>query len=252
MKDDHVVMIMAAGMGKRMKSNVPKVLHNFNNKPMLVNIIETSFKTNPIKIIVIVGKFKDLIQRTINIYLDKNILNLIEFAIQPEALGTGSAIKCGINKIVENISDNVQVLILSGDTPLINHNTLNNLLKNNYVAKILVTKVENPYGYGRVFLDYKNNFEKIIEHKDCNEVELKNNLINGGLYSINFGLLRTYIHLISNNNAQNEYYLTDLFKILINKKYIVEIYEIEQKNNYEILGVNTPEQLKDLHKYILQ
>lgn len=251
MKDDHVVMIMAAGMGKRMKSNIPKVLHNFNKKPMLVNIIETSYKTNPIKIILIVGKFKELIEKTINIYLNKNILNLIEFAIQPEALGTGSAIKCGINNIIENVPDNAQILILSGDTPLINHITLNSLLENNSAAKILVTKIEDPYGYGRVFLDSKNNFEKIIEHKDCNEIELKNNLINGGIYSINFALLRTYIHLISNNNAQKEYYLTDLFEILINHKYIVEIYEIEQKKNYEILGVNTPEQLKDLHKYIL-
>ena len=234
------IIIMAGGLGKRMKSSLPKVLHIINNKPMIVNIIETVSKLNLNKIFIIVGKFKNIIQNTIEKYI---VSDLIEYVIQEEPLGTGHAIQSCYNNLLLN--HNFKTLILSGDVPLIKKNTLDNMISFKTECLLLTAELEDPYGYGRIIRE-KNKFLKIIEEKDCSEDEKKICEINAGIYFIQTGHIIGNIINITNNNNQKEYYLTDLFKILKEKNVNIDLLKINKSENNQIKGVNTIEQLNEL------
>ena len=241
--NDLFILIMAGGLGKRMNSDIPKVLHLINNEPMIVKIIKTANRLNPKKIIIVVGKFKEIIKNKISEYID---LTNIEFIDQDEPLGTGHAIMC-CSKYLSNYL-NSKTLILSGDVPLITENTLNKIINNSKNVTIATSKVDNPYGYGRIVLN-NNIFEKIVEEKDCNDLEKDIKIINSGIYIFNTEILIKNINFINNINKQNEYYLTDIFSIIKNKNINIDLYNIECYN--EILGVNTSEQLNYLNKIII-
>jgi len=236
---NNIILIMAGGLGKRMNSSLPKVLHLLKEKPLIIHVIETALKINPIKIGIIVGKYREIIEITINKYLKD--ISKIEYIIQPEALGTGHAIMC-CNNFLSNYKT-YNVTILSGDVPLIKSDTLKrlNTSLNKCEATILINKLDNPYGYGRIIID-RDQFIKIVEEKDCNEIESKVDLVNSGIYSFKSNTILNNITKITNNSKQNEYYLTDIFNF-INKKSIDLLY---LENKYEIMGVNTPEQLISL------
>jgi bifunctional N-acetylglucosamine-1-phosphate-uridyltransferase/glucosamine-1-phosphate-acetyltransferase GlmU-like protein len=268
------VTIMAAGEGKRMNSNIPKVLHLFKGIPMLIRIILEVFKLNPNKIIVITGKYHDLIKETIDKYFEyskDNTMNLskhsgdkelfsgtlvkenIIYVQQKNPIGTGEAIKCTLN----NYSNNENVLILNGDMPLITSSLLEKFieykLNNN---KIMVAKLDNPFGYGRILYDNQNNFIGIKEEKDCNIEEKNIKIINVGIYFFHSLILKKYIPLIDNNNMQNEYYLTDIIKVIkYDKENLSEnniyTYCIEEKFKYQIMGVNTKDELINLENNFL-
>jgi bifunctional N-acetylglucosamine-1-phosphate-uridyltransferase/glucosamine-1-phosphate-acetyltransferase GlmU-like protein len=250
-----IVIIMAGGLGKRMESDLPKVLHkvynpnildNLNDSyPMLIHVINTSIKLKPKKIFIIVGKYLDIIKKTIN----KFIINcdLIEYVIQDPALGTGHAIKCSLSSISNYIND--RALILSGDVPLISFNTLNGL--NGPINKLLVTKLDEPFGCGRIL--FNNNIKKIIgikEEKDCNEEEKKIKYVNCGIYQIFVKDLINLIPLIDNNNNSNEYYLTDIIYLMIQKLIPIETFILEKNKQWEIKNVNTKKDLEILNEYI--
>ena len=242
------IIIMAGGVGKRMNSDIPKVLHKINNKPMIIHILEKSLKLNVYKILIVVGKFYISIKNTISEYINQEIIDSkIHYIMQNEPLGTGHAIMCCKNflsKTPEYISN---VCILSGDVPLITDNTINNLLNNTQFCKILIANLENPYGYGRI--KTKNNkIIKIVEEKDCSYEEKKITFINTGIYSFNIKILLNYIDKLDNNNNQKEYYLTQIFE-LISKDNIDINYNII-KDIKEISGVNTQEQLVILENYM--
>jgi UDP-N-acetylglucosamine diphosphorylase/glucosamine-1-phosphate N-acetyltransferase len=241
------IIILAAGMGTRMKSNIPKVLHLFEDKPMLVRIVETAFKLKPSKIIIVTGKYHDLIKSTIDDYF--NFENIIEFVIQKEPLGTGDAIRCCLP--IYDKDD--KVLILNGDMPLINKDILEKFIKNvdKYDINILIAKLENPYGYGRIILNEKNEFIEIIEEKDCSEKQKEIKLINSGLYYITSKLLQLYVPYIENVNNQKEYYLTDIVKIIKQKtNQNIKTYLIDESENKIIYGVNTKEELSNLQNLL--
>ena len=244
-----IIFIMAGGLGKRMCSEIPKVLHLVQDKPMLVHVIENSWKLSPQKIIIIVGKYRTIIEQTLKDSLDSNIFDNLKFAHQPEAKGTGNAILCGLNYISDSYDPNSQILILSGDTPLVSSKTMSLLLDKTFTAKIMTTNIEDPSGYGRVILS-NNNFIKIVEHKDCNDQELLVNNVNTGIYSVSLRLLQEFIPRIENNNSQQEYYLTDLFSLLKDKNILVDIYQMPEKNQIELIGINTKEQLDKLNKVL--
>lgn len=237
--NNNVILIMAGGLGKRMNSELPKVLHLLKEKPLIIHVIETALKINPIKIGIIVGKYREIIQETINKYLKDT--SKIEYIIQPEALGTGHAIMC-CNDFLSNYK-NSSVTILSGDVPLIKSNTLEKLTTslNECNAALLINKLDNPIGYGRIII-HEEQFVKIVEEKDCNDEERKVDLVNSGIYSFKSETILNNISKITNNNKQNEYYLTDIFNF-IDKKFIDLVY---LENKYEVMGVNTPEQLLSL------
>ena len=242
--DKLIVTIMAAGEGKRMNSDIPKVLHLFHGKPMLVRIITEVFHLKPNKIIIITGKYHNLIKKTIDEYFENNenykFENNIIYIQQQNPQGTGDAIKCTLN----NYSNDENVLILNGDMPLIKYELLKNFI--NYKLnqnKIMVAKLENPFGYGRILYDNENNFIGIKEEKDCNSDEKNIKITNVGIYYFHSTILKKYIPLIDNNNNQKEYYLTDIIKVIHNSINIYT-YCIEENLIYQIMGVNTQDELK--------
>jgi bifunctional UDP-N-acetylglucosamine pyrophosphorylase/glucosamine-1-phosphate N-acetyltransferase len=237
-----IVTILAAGEGKRMNSNLPKVLHTIKNRPMLVRVIETARLLNPVKLIVVVGKHKDLIQTTLSKYFS---LNDIIFVEQPEALGTGDAIK----SCLQQYADDGPVLILNGDMPLITLDILKKMTDSEYDASVMTAKFENPSGYGRVFTTKKGMVLKIVEEKDCTDIEKENNIINTGIYCIHSIFLKEFIPKIEKENAQKEYYLTDIIKFM-NQRFIpVQSILLDENENIFVSGVNTPEELANLVNY---
>ena len=255
--NDLIIIIMAGGLGTRMNSNTPKVLHKINNIPLIIHILNTSLILNPFKICLIVGKHKDLIESTINNYYNSNeitsneitsneITSKINYIIQNEPLGTGHAIMCCKNylgKLNTNINN---CLILSGDVPFIKAATLEQLFRTKFSANILVAYKNDPFGYGRiVFKNDKNDnetFSKIVEEKDCDEEEKKIQLINSGIYFFKIDILLKYIDKLTNNNNNKEYYLTQIFELL--SKYEIGFTIVE--NLLEITGINTEQQLNEL------
>jgi UDP-N-acetylglucosamine diphosphorylase/glucosamine-1-phosphate N-acetyltransferase len=239
---------MAGGLGKRMNSDLPKVLHCIKGKPMLVHVIKQSLLLNPCKVLIVVGKYKDIIKNTINLYLDIDT-NKIEFIYQEEPLGTGHAIQCCLPNLY-NFQGNSVTLILSGDVPLLQHDTLNTFLQYNNDAKLITTLLDNPTGYGRI-IELDNVFEKIVEEKDCLPEEKLVNKVNGGIYAFNTELLCRYITKLDNHNSQSEYYLTDIIKLIkCNEDIIIHTFEIPKEKQYQIMGVNTSDQLNELELYI--
>ena len=235
-----IVIIMAGGLGKRMNSDLPKVLHIINNKPMLTHVIEQSIKLNPYKIFVVVGKNKNKIEETIG-----DLKNKVQFIIQPVPLGTGHAIYCCRNELLKYPNKNV--LILSGDVPLLTSTTMQSMLNKFKDVKIVTTRLENPYGYGRILC--RNGIVSIVEEKDATEEEKQIKNVNCGIYIIDSCILCTYLPLIKNNNNQKEYYLTDIIALIQKCQFAnVDIYTIPLEKQHEIMGVNTIEQLHDLEK----
>lgn len=239
LESNNIVLIMAGGMGKRMNSNLPKVLHLFKEKPLIVHVIESAIRIKPKKIGIIVGVYKSIIEKTISEYIKD--CSKIEYIIQEQPLGTGHAIMSCKDFLSTNIEN--RVVVLSGDVPLIKSNTIkkiNDTLEN-VDACILVNKLENPYGYGRVVVE-DNNFIKIVEEKDCNNMEKKLDIVNSGIYSFRCQSIITNIDKINNDNNQQEYYLTDIFNYIDNEK--IKLLYLE--DSHEVMGVNTPEQLLEL------
>jgi UDP-N-acetylglucosamine diphosphorylase/glucosamine-1-phosphate N-acetyltransferase len=219
-----------------MNSDLPKVLHEINGKTLIEHVILTAEKINADKIIAIIGYKKELVQKKLSHFN-------IEYATQNEQLGTGHAVK-QCKKNIENCRGNM--LILSGDVPLISSDTLLSLInvhkKNNSKASLISAKINNPFGYGRIVRDKDQKFVSIIEHKDANENELLINEINAGIYIFDIETLFKHLSKISNNNIQNEYYLGDVLKYL--NKNEISIYTT--KNINEISGINNEEQLNEI------
>jgi bifunctional N-acetylglucosamine-1-phosphate-uridyltransferase/glucosamine-1-phosphate-acetyltransferase GlmU-like protein len=266
-----IVIIMAGGLGKRMESEIPKVLHQVicpnditKSYPMIIHIINTSIRINVKKIFVIVGKYRDIIKKTIEEYFGLNNLmeytglnnlmeyiglnDLIEYIDQEPALGTGHAIKCSLPLLL-NYS-NEKALILSGDVPLISLSTLKGL--EGEINKLLITELDEPFGCGRILFNEFNS-NKIIgikEEKDCNQEEKKIKLVNCGIYQIKVIDLINLIPLINNNNKSNEYYLTDIIGLMIEHSIHIETFVLEKNLQYEIKNVNTKKDLEELNNFI--
>ena len=213
-----------------------------------MNIIKSVSSLKLERIFLIVGKHKDMIYDEISKYdsIDLNKIVLIE---QKDQLGTGHAIQCCVPELKKY--ENLNVVVLNGDVPLIRAETIKNLIiTNQNNTAILSTTVINPYGYGRIVEDKNNNFLKIVEESDASEEIKKIKKINTGIYFFQSFLLIEYISKLTNNNEQNEYYLTDIFSHIRNvPNNIINIVMMNNNNNYEIMGVNTQEQLINVEKY---
>jgi UDP-N-acetylglucosamine diphosphorylase/glucosamine-1-phosphate N-acetyltransferase len=250
MEKSVIPIIMAGGMGKRMGSDLPKVLHKVNGIPMIVHILRNveklSKSVNVEKIIIVVGIFKEQIQKTIEDYI---YTPKIAYVMQtPEPLGTGHAIQC-CKPELESFPD-ANILILSGDVPLLSVETMYRVLLLKSDVKLITTTIEDPTGYGRIVLK-DGKFSKIVEQKDCTIEECHITRVNCGIYSIKSSLLCKYIMELKNENKQKEYYLTDIVEIIKTNEYIeVDMLEIEPDKRKEIIGINTIQQLKDLEELI--
>jgi UDP-N-acetylglucosamine diphosphorylase/glucosamine-1-phosphate N-acetyltransferase len=248
---DIIVVIMAGGLGKRMESSLPKVLHKISGMPMIWHLLlklkVLKHHINIEKIIIVVGKYKDIIKSELEKYEE---IPEIEYVIQDEPLGTGHAIKCCINELSEFPKSDV--LILSGDVPLLQQSTMNKLINMDEKVKLITTILSEPTGYGRIVKN-SEKFEKIVEQKDCNKRELEVKEINCGIYAIKSEYLCKYLPHLKNNNSQGEYYLTDIIEMIKREEMVdVGLLKIPEENIYEILGVNTVQQLKELEKLIIK
>lgn len=240
-----IVIIMAGGLGKRMKSTLPKVLHTIEGVPMLARVIRQANKLNPYKILIVVGQYKPIIQETISKFIS---LDNIVFINQEIAKGTGHAIQC-CQDYLKNVGSK-PVLILSGDTPMIKSTTIEPLFYNFNNIKLLVTTLENPFGYGRI-IESNGKFVKIVEEKDCNDEERLVKKVNCGTYVIMSDLLCSYLPLLDNNNEQKEYYLTDIVEIIkVNEGIDIDLYELPEELQKDLVNVNTKEQLEKIRKSI--
>ena len=201
-----IVVILAGGEGKRMGGNLPKVLVPFHGKPMLLRIIETVDQVSPYKIMIVTGKSHDLIKRVIQQKFKGS--TSLQFIQQKEALGTGDAVKTALPEIDSDSS----VLILNGDMPCIQVETIAQMVNDSEDIGMVTTSLKEPFGYGRILRDpKKKHFIGIREEKDCTDEERKIQEINVGIYYFHATVLRYYIPKITNQNQQKEYYLTDIF-----------------------------------------
>ena len=230
---DRYAIILAGGQGKRIKSNLPKVLHKACGKEMVNHVIDTMREAGIDDVNVIIGKGAKLVQ-------DRTSSRNVTYSLQEEQLGTGHADKCA--KAFLDGKSGV-VAIFTGDAPLIEASTVKKLIDihiaNNNCATLLTSIVENPTGYGRIVRN-DNAVEKIVEHKDCSEDELNITEINAGMYCFDIKNLLDALGKLSNNNAQGEYYLTDVIEIF---KSNGEKIGAMVTNFEETLGVNSRSEL---------
>lgn len=226
------VIILAGGQGTRMKSKIPKVLHKVLDKTMIDYVIETSKDINAEDIMVIVGHQSAMVKSIVG--------ENVKYAYQKEQLGTGHA----VIQALDFIEDNENILILYGDTPLIQAETLKKLInihnKEKNYATVISSFVDDPKGYGRIVRE-SGIFKKIVEQKDTNDYEDKINEINTGVYIFNSNALKDSLKNLSNDNSQKEYYLTDTLEIIKNTGNKVGIMIAD--NSTEFLGVNSKLQL---------
>ena len=242
-----LIIIMAAGLGKRMNSDLPKVLHRINDVPMIVKIVREALLLSPMRILVVVGKYRAIIESTINEFIPNN--KYIDYIVQDPALGTGHAVKCCIPRLLflQDFYISYDILVLSGDVPLITVDTMRSILNGVDRARVVALTLENSDGYGRIITLTDGKFQKIVEDKDCSIEERLCKRVNTGIYVFDVSVLCAYLPLVKNNNSQNEYYLTDVIEIIKDHEKIdIDVFDIPFEKQHEVLGVNTPEQLENL------
>ena len=226
-------IILAAGKGTRMHTNLPKVMQPLAGRPMIDHVITTAGKlTN--KISTIIGYKKDVL----NEHLSANFKN-VETFVQPELNGTAGAVKAAQKKIM----DDEDVLILYGDVPLISHESLKNALNDNHDAVILTMIPKDPFGYGRVLKNDSGLATEIIEEKDASPEQKKINEVFTGIMIIKGEMLLSSLDEVNNNNAAGEYYLTDVIKIASKKGVKINPIIVEET---EVLGANTKSELHEI------
>ena len=218
------IVILAAGKGSRMKSSTPKVLHEISGKAMLFHAIDAGKKISDDITVVLYHQAKRVQEAIENEYTN------INFHLQDaeQFPGTGGAMK-GVSTKYE------KTLILNGDMPLITEASLEALTGGDADINMSVIQLDDPSGYGRVIIK-DEKVQEIIEQKDCNQEQLATQSVNAGIYCVNTSLLNRYIPLLSNDNAQAEYYLTDIIKMAVDEgKSVSPIYVAEE----EFKGVNS-------------
>jgi len=238
---DLKAIILAAGKGTRMKSDLPKVVHTIDGKCLADYVIEAAKGAEVKDICLVVGYKKEIVEESIR---NQNVV----YAEQKEQLGTGHAVKCAKDFLKEDGC----TMILFGDTPLITAKTLKNLyqyhIENKNAVTVLSSYIEDPTGYGRIIRDADHAFTKSVEHKDATEEERQIKEINSGMYVFNTKHLREALELITPNNAQGEYYLPDTLTIIKAKGLKVDAYMLQDPT--DITGVNDQEQLAFAAKII--
>ena len=234
------VIILAAGKGTRMQSAKPKVLQTLAGKSLLGHVLDTCYQLTVDDTIIVHGFGGEQVQD----HIDQQYAHLpITWVAQTEQLGTGHAVKVTLSELPKE----GQSLILYGDVPLVSCQTLATLQDANTDGMSMLTlTVDNPFGLGRIKRDKDGNIEAIIEQKDANSDEQQIQEINSGIYCVDNALLHKFLPKLSNDNAQQEYYLTDIVKMAVADG--ITIAAIEPEHTFEIEGVNNRQQLASLER----
>jgi bifunctional UDP-N-acetylglucosamine pyrophosphorylase / glucosamine-1-phosphate N-acetyltransferase len=226
------VVILAAGQGKRMNSALPKVLQPLAGRPMLAHVLASARALDPAAIHVVYGHGGDTVKAT---FADADV----SWVLQEKQLGTGHA----VGKALPSIPDDHQVLVLLGDVPLVSKRTLQRLVNDSAAGELalLTAVVDDPTGYGRVIRDEHGAVARIVEEKDATDYERRINEVNTGLIAFAAGPLRRYLARLDNDNAQGEYYLTDVIGLAAADG--TKILGTVIQSTTEVLGINDRAQL---------
>lgn len=236
-----ITVIMAAGKGTRMNSAKSKLVHKIYGKELVKRVVELAQKIGSDEIVAVVGHLREQVQEVLG--------DSVKYAYQDELLGTGHAVMQA-KKYLQGKKG--KVVILYGDVPIIRPETLKNLInksiKNKEYATLLTAKYENPTGYGRIIRDEGGNIKAIVEEKDADPLQKKIKEINSGIYCFDIEELLNALEKVNNDNAQGEYYLTDVIKIMNDEGLKTGAVIVE--DNTEILGVNDRSQLELLTRVL--
>jgi bifunctional UDP-N-acetylglucosamine pyrophosphorylase/glucosamine-1-phosphate N-acetyltransferase len=238
--NDSAIILLAAGLGKRMNSTLPKVLHPLGGKPLILHALGAVQSLKPQKIAVVIGHGAEAVRRACP-EVD------ITWVVQEQQLGTGHAVGC-CRDALRGFSGTI--LITNGDVPLIGHDMLRELLARHQARKAALTfvtaRLEQPYGYGRVVRDARGRPLRVIEERDASEEEKNIGEINAGIYAVDADFLFSAVAAMSNANRQNEYYLTDIVAAAMAAGKTVET--LDAGDARQILGINTREELAAMEK----
>ncbi|HEX7343432.1 MAG TPA: NTP transferase domain-containing protein [bacterium] len=233
------VIIMAAGKGTRMKSDLAKVMHPLRGRAMIHYVVETAQMLGASPIIIIVGHQKERVMGELDGLP-------VRFAVQEPQLGTGHAVMCALPQLA---LDNELALILSGDVPLIRVETLQNLVEHHRqsgaAATVLTARTDQPKGYGRIVRQSSGHLAAIVEERDASEEIKKIDEINSGIYIFNVEDLRAMLPNLQTENDQKEYYLTDAVRLLASSGRIVAACVGDFR---EIRGINTVAELAEANR----
>jgi bifunctional UDP-N-acetylglucosamine pyrophosphorylase / glucosamine-1-phosphate N-acetyltransferase len=231
-------IVLAAGKGTRMKSSLPKVMHKILGQPMIGHVVTHLNEVHTDKNIMVIGHGAEIIQE----YLKDQVL----FAYQHEQKGTGHAVM----QAIDQLDPTGDTVLLYGDCPCVQSETIEWLFESNkdHDLTVLTAFFFDPAKYGRIVRDKKQRVKKIVEFKDCSKTELNIKEINTGIYCFKNEMLIKHIKELSNTNAQNEYYVTDLVEIFINHD--LKVQAISVKDNEEVMGVNDRQDLLNAQRWI--
>ncbi|MFW5961603.1 MAG: bifunctional UDP-N-acetylglucosamine diphosphorylase/glucosamine-1-phosphate N-acetyltransferase GlmU [bacterium] len=241
---DLLSIILAAGKGTRMKSDKIKVLHPVAGKAIIKHVLNTLEGLNS-KIVNVIGHQKEKVQAELE-DLDKWDLN---YVVQSEQLGTGHAVKQAADYIGNHSGP---VLILYGDTPLLRKETVAEFVKkhknNNSDLTVMTAICDDPAGYGRIVKNDKGQLISIVEEKDADQKTKKIKEINSGVNCIDSELLKDFLNNMDNDNAQGEFYLTDIIEFAVKKNKKINTYTVQDSD--EIIGINTRKQQAEAEKIL--
>lgn len=232
------ILVLAAGKGTRMRSDLPKVLHPIGGKPLVQHVVDTARKVGGEQILIIVGHGAEKVQ-------ERMAASDVKFVLQAEQLGTGHAVQ----QALPHLRSDAVVLILYGDVPLTRAETLQKLIEsvNDKQMGLLTVNMQNPTGYGRIVRNAANSVEAIVEHKDATDEQRKISEINTGIMAVKASHLQQWLPKLSNNNVQGEYYLTDV--IALAKQSGVNIHVEQPDAVEEVEGINNRQQQAALERF---
>lgn len=237
------IVVMAAGKGTRMRSPMPKVLHALAGQSLLSRVLDTATKLQPRKAVVVTGFESDMVKSHCRLFAPETLP--LEFVNQEPQLGTGHAVRVAASCI----SEDAIVLVLSGDVPLIKAETLSKLVavSGNESLALLTIDLGDPAGYGRILRDRDSGeVQGIVEHKDASGYQKNIMEVYSGMMAVPGRYLLKWLEKLDNNNAQGEYYLTDIVKMAVSEGVSVTGFKISDP--VQVTGVNSPEQLSELEE----
>ena len=230
------IIVLAAGQGKRMRSQRPKVLHPLAGRPLLEHVLAAARTLSPQRLVVVHGHGADEVRAAFD-------SAQVEWALQADQLGTGHAVR----QAMSHVSGEADVLILYGDVPLVRPETLQRLAAAGKEAlAVLTADMDDPAGYGRIVRDGAGRVARIVEEKDASPAELEIREINAGFMSMRASRLASWLGQLTNRNAQKEYYLTDVVTLAVAEG--VPVNAVKADNAWEVAGVNSKRELAQLER----